>query len=310
MFLAHCLFDGDSYPFHEFILNRIHVLGASWGQEVIGRRIGHANECDTIYQAMRSTERALKDGELAEQHAALVQQHGSERNLWIFQSREYTERLGLSGTKLPCIACEAGTDTRNLAVLRIDRRWYADDEREHILSESLQEGLGSQAVRGVIPNLPMEANEMALRMQRHLDGLRDRIDRRMRGISEGPIAPIDEAWFQTEVAARALVVDRIGHRAYVYGKPLKTTPLPFRLLVAVAERASSPNAFLSRAEAENRLWTGEVRTLTAFDSVIHRLREDLAIAARYRGSVREIALETRRNCGYRLTLTPDDVLVV
>jgi DNA-binding winged helix-turn-helix (wHTH) protein len=309
MFIAHCLFDGDSYPFHEFILNRIHVLGSSWGQEVIGRRIGHANECDAIYQAMRSTDRVLKDRELAEQHAALVQRHGSERNLWIFQSREYTALLGLSGTELPCIACEAGTDTRSLAVLRIDRRWYADAQREHILSESLQEGLGSEAVRGVIPSLPMEADEMAWRMQRHLDGLRDRIDRRMRGVQEDSGRSIDETWLQTEVAAHALVVVRGGHCAYVHGKPFNTTPLPFRLLVALAECASSANAFLSRDEAGNWLWAGDRRTLTAFDSVVHRLRQDLATMARTHPG-RELTLETHRGRGYRLTLAPDDVLVV
>ena len=309
MFLAHCLFDGDSYSFHEFILNRIHLLGASWGHEVIGRRIGHANECDAIYQGMRSTERALKDRELAKQHPALVQQHGSERNLWISQSREYTERLGLNGSKLPCIACEAGTDTRSFAVLRLDRGWYAGDEREHILSESLQEGLGSEAVRGVIPSLPMEADEMAWRMQRHLDGLRDRIDRRMRGVQEDSGRSIDETWLRTEVETHALVVVRGGHRAYVHGKPFNTTSLPFRLLVALAERASSPNALLSRAEAEDWLWAGERRTLTALDSVVHRLRQDLATAARNRCS-HELGLETHRGRGYRLALAPDNILVV
>lgn len=310
MFIAHCLFDGDSYPFHEFILTRIHVLGASWGQEVLGRRIGHANESDLIYKGMRSEERTRRDLDLAEQHAALVHEHGSERNLWVFQSEEYARALELSRNNLPCIACEAGTDTRSLAVLRIDRRWYADAERELILSESLQEGLGPEAVRGVIPSLPMEADEMARRMQRHLVALHDRIDRRMRGISESPPRSIDEAWFQTEVAARVLVVDRIGHRAYIYGKPLNTTPLPFRLLVVLAERASSPNAFLSRREAEDWLWAGEIRTPTAFDSVVHRLRQDLAIAARRRGGMHEITAERRSNFGYRLTVTPDDVLLV
>jgi DNA-binding winged helix-turn-helix (wHTH) protein len=127
---------------------------------------------------------------------------------------------------------------------------------------------------------------------------------------EDPTRPVDEGWLQTEIAARALVVDRNGSRAFVFGKTFNTAPLSFRLLVALAERGSSAGAFLSREDAADRLWSGEFRSLSAFDSIVHKLRQDLVIAVRRERSDRTFVLETRRQRGYRLTLGPDDVLVI
>jgi len=310
MFIAYCLFDGNSFPFHEFILNRIGLFGEAWGQEVLGRRIGHANESDAVYRGMRSAGRARKDKELAKKHNSFVRQHGSERHHVISEATATAKLLGLGRGDLPCIACEAGAGTRNISILRIRREWYRTDARQDILSDALRTGLRSIEIRRVISKLPMEADEMTRRMQQHLDGLGDRIDRRMHGIADPSTGTMSEDQFSKEIQERALAIDTNGQRVFAHGQPVAPTKLPFKLLLALAATAASPNAILSRDQANTALWEEEERAASALDSVVRRLRQELRGRSRGPRRTLSIEIETVRGRGWRLKLAPDDVLVV
>jgi DNA-binding winged helix-turn-helix (wHTH) protein len=310
-FVAHCLFDGDSYAFHEFIQLRIHVLGAAWGDEVLGRRIGHSNENDEVYRAMRTEARAAKDSALAAQHQALIEAHGTERNLHLAQADDYARRLGVGRKDVPCIACEAGVGTGSLSILRIDPDWYATDARQRILSECLQRGLGGATIRGLVPRLPVSVHELTQRMDQHLGALRSSIERQMRGQEDVLSTSVDDAWLADEIRRRALVIDRHHQRVYVRGESVSAPPKVYRLLTGLAETAQHKDAVLTREVAENLLWDGQDRSLSALDSVVLRTRSLLKgpVGSRGRGR-RTIEIESRRGMGLRLKLNPDEVLLV
>lgn len=310
MFLAHCLFDGDSYAFYGFIAQRIHVLGAAWGYEIVGRRIERAQEHDACYASMRSAQREEKDRQLADQWPELIRQYGSERNWILAETANYVKILGIQQHDLPCIACEAGVDSRRFAILRIRPEWYATDEKQRILSECLQSGLGSRTVRTLIPTLPMSPSELAERMQLHLDRLALSIARRMRGLDELTARQLSEAEVHAAAQRHPLVLDLRGHRAFQHGQLVELTDMPFRLLTALAEVAISQGAILSRDDASARVWGGESRSDHTLDSLVRRLRETFGAARRSSRGTPPIEIEVVRGRGWRLKLDATEVLVV
>ena len=309
-FLARFLFDGDSYALHEFAKERIHVLGPAWGSEVLGLLSGNPRECDDIYKNQRTEARALADGELADQWADLVRDHGCEKNLILAQTAKVIELLGVPKTDLPCIALETRISSRQFATLRISPPWLDNDGFRRTLSAALKSGLAPKTVRDLVGIEPITTEEMTVRMQRHLDDMYTSLARGMRGIADPSAGKLGEEELQKEISNHPLVIDTSGQRVFAHGRQVTPTKLTYELLAALAAVAASQNAILSRDEANTALWGEADRGDSALDSVVRRLREQLRGRGKSPRRTPSIEIETVRGRGWRLKLAPDEVLVV
>jgi two-component system phosphate regulon response regulator PhoB len=180
----------------------------------------------------------------------------------------------LPGTQV-CRELKEGALTRAIPVLMLTAK---GEEKDRVTG--LEIGADDYVVK------PVSMRELVLRVKAIL--------RRPAGDAR-PAAPARPPAGEI-VAVGVVQVDHAAHQASLDGKPLDLTPLEYRLLALLLERAGRAQ---SREALLEEVWQvrGDIETRTV-DTHVKRLREKLGIAGD--------RLETVRGVGYRFRRDDDE----
>ena len=285
--------------FYDFVLDRIHDLGAAWGEEIVGVRIGHPGQRDEVYERIRSEQRVRLDQQGVEDYEDLSKKRGGSRNHDLRETRALIHHFGLSPADLPAIVFRTLYRAPRPAILRIRSEWLRDAESRRMLSHSLQSGLAPVKILRLVKAGPASGAELVRRMQRLLDNLHEDIRREMAG---QPRERAETYSLEDALENHRLVLDRRTKRAFLDRRELRLTPQQFGILSVLAEAIGSGRDLVPRKELSREVWGTELVTPFALDSAVHRLRD----ALRPNG----VSVETRRGIGHALVLPSSDTLLL
>lgn len=306
-FWAFFLYDGDSTELGAFFKTRISSLGRAWGCEVMARRIGNPRECDKVHETQRTSHRARKDEEDAEQFDHLVKARGGESHHILREQEELSELLGVHREVLPAIAFGTAPAASRFAILRIAPAWLSVPRNQPILSKALQKFLESTRVAKLVDEAQKDTESMIRLLQKQLDLLADYVS--LRVSSRGPrivesshdVSPDDEA------RKFGLVIDERFHRVFYSEEEIFMSRQPFRLLLLLAQLAHEHSGWVSRDQVADYLWPEQDVSDGRIDDAVRRLRDVLRKAGCERPA--DIVV-TKKTVGVRLDIEPEEIRVL